>query len=131
MTTRPTTVFIDADDTLWFDEVHFTLARRAVLALLSPDRRDSAVTLMEEMVGRCAPGEAGFASMISSCVRQLDLEHAILTTIDNELATFMQHPVRVLASARSVLEALSRCVSLVLYTKGIRGEQERKLHSSG
>jgi putative hydrolase of the HAD superfamily len=133
-TTR--TLFIDADDTLWENNIYFDrtigefvakLAERAI-----PPARVHEVLWQTEQrnIKTTGYGSAAFCASLHEVARQLgaaDLEPWIA---DREHWIY-HHPVELMPGVAETLPALHAGNHLILLTKGRDDEQFGKLHRSG
>lgn len=136
---QPTTLLIDADDTLWENHSYFMrVFERWLEAMLARGHASSSVHEAfrieeEERTQRTGYGSRNFiASLIASIVR---LENAV----DDELARELEelgewiheHPIELKDGVRATLEDLGLRHRLLLVTKGHPLEQTRKIARSG
>lgn len=133
-------IALDADDTLWDNEVYYTRAKREFVRLLSPYYPDAAWIesrldeIEEDNVGIYGYGIKSFnLSMIQAAIeisageiRSGDLE-AILNLGREMLAL----TVRLFPHTKEMLEALSSLGDLMLLTKGDVFEQTLKIRRTG
>ena len=135
----PTTIGLDADDTLWQSEHFFKLTEARFVKLLSDyvEGTDLAARLLEaekrnlQLYGF---GTKGFIlSMIETAVEVTDGQApaSIIQDILKAGHEMLSHPIIPLPQVRETLEGLSANFRLVLITKGDLFDQERKLAQSG
>jgi putative hydrolase of the HAD superfamily len=132
-------VALDADDTLWHNEPHYTSAREQFCTLLSrystsgiPDERLYAVEMQN--LQHFGYGVKGFVlSMIETAIELTDgrLESADVRTIISWGRDMLSSPVTLLDGVDTAVETLARTFPLILVTKGDLLHQETKLARSG
>jgi putative hydrolase of the HAD superfamily len=130
---------MDADDTLWDNEIIYVRAKRQFVGLLGqridPREGEEHLSRVETAnVPRFGYGIRSFTlSMVQAAAELLEGDltsrhvNEILEIADSMLST----PVHLLPGARDVLEALASSHRLVLITKGDSFEQDRKIRHSG
>ena len=133
-------VFIDADDTLWENNVFFERAFDAFAAHLNHSRLSAAevrasLDEIEHVNNRIhGYGSANFARNLRQCFEQLsergtcraDIE--CIAAIEHDL---LHHPMELIEGVEDTLAYLSERHHLTLCTKGAAGEQRAKLERSG
>jgi putative hydrolase of the HAD superfamily len=132
-------VALDADDTLWHNEPHYTSAREQFCTLLSrytttgiPDEHLYAVEMRN--LQHFGYGVKGFVlSMIETAIELTDgrLESADVRTIIGWGRDMLGSPVTLLDGVDTAVETLARTFPLILVTKGDLLHQETKLARSG
>jgi len=123
-------VLFDADDTIWLDERYFHELRSSVLALFPASQR-AAVGERLDIEGRAAEaGEAGYAAAVRRCCARLSLGQNTRAAIDVLLAAFARHEIELLPESAITIARIAAASRAVLYTKGVRSEQLRKLELS-
>jgi putative hydrolase of the HAD superfamily len=135
----PTTIGIDADDTLWQSEHFFKLTEARFEKLLSDYAAgaDLAARLLEAEKRNLqfyGFGTKGFIlSMIETAVEVTNgqVPASIIQDILKAGHEMLGHPIIPLPQVRETLEGLSADFRLVLITKGDLFDQERKLAQSG
>lgn len=133
-------VFIDADDTLWENNVFFERAFDKFAAYLNHSAMDAmqvraALDEIEHVNNRIhGYGSANFARNLRQCFEQLS-ERATcaedlncIGEIEHEL---LNHPMELLEGVEETLAYLSERHHLTLCTKGAPAEQRAKLERSG
>lgn len=133
-------LIIDADDTLWENNVYFERAIEEFIDFLdhsSLSRADVRAVLNEIERANAKShgyGSAVFTRNLRDCYQRL----AQREIADDDLATVMRfgdrilsHPMELIDGVEQTLTALSARHSLVLFTKGNREEQQRKIDLSG
>lgn len=134
-----TTLFFDADDTLWRNERFFRLTKESFAALLAdyaePDHLEERLLAAEQRnLSRYGFGIKGFTlSMIETAIEvaDADLPPRIIKSILDEGREMLAHPVELLPGVAKTIDALSKTHRLVLVTKGDLFDQERKIAASG
>lgn len=119
-------ILIDGDDTLWYDHRYFRLLVRDLFEkarLVGLSRRE-AKACFEPAMTSCEPGETGFVRAVRAAALAMDV------SVEESIDRFLQHPTELLPGAAEFLRVRSRW-RRVLWTKGVRSEQERKLERSG
>jgi putative hydrolase of the HAD superfamily len=133
-------LLIDADDTLWENNIYFERAFEEFVALLGHSRLDAAgvravLDEIEVVNNRIyGYGSRNFARNLEQCfvllaereVRPEDLE--AIRLLGERL---LEHPMEIIEGVPETLEYLERRHELVLFTKGQPEEQRRKLERSG
>ena len=135
----PTTIGIDADDTLWQSEHFFKLTEARFVKLLSDyaEGADLAARLLEAEKRNLqfyGFGTKGFIlSMIETAVEVTNgqVPASIIQDILKAGHEMLGHPIIPLPQVGETLEGLSANFRLVLITKGDLFDQERKLAQSG
>lgn len=135
----PTTIGIDADDTLWQSEHFFKLTETQFIRLLTEyaEGADLAARLLEAEKRNLqfyGFGIKGFVlSIIETAIEVTNgqVPAAIIRQILDAGREMLSHPVLPLPQVRETLEELSKMFRLVLITKGDLFDQERKLAQSG
>ena len=125
-------IFIDADDTLWYDG-HYFRKLRGVLLRLTADMGISEATVLAELErtrSREASGEGGYASAIVRTAHQFGLSSDSMKQFEGAVLRFRHHPIELLSTARATIVKMS-AYSRMLLTKGNQEEQERKLGLAG
>ena len=134
------TLFIDADDTLWENNVYFERAIASFISYL--DHKIHTPAEVREHLNRCEHatiaargyGLVSFRRSLTDCYEQLT--EAPLTEEDRvRIASFADcidcHEIELLPKVAETLEDLSRRHRLILVTKGDLKEQTGKLERSG
>jgi putative hydrolase of the HAD superfamily len=133
-------LWIDADDTLWENNVFFERAFEEFACYLSHSRmtheqvRD-VLDSIEHVNNRIhGYGSANFARNLEQCFERLcereitPADRARIRRFGDELA---RHPIEIIDGVRETLECLSRRHYLVMFTKGNPAEQQDKIDRSG
>lgn len=134
------TLLIDADDTLWENNVYFERAIADFISFLN-HRERSPVEVREilndverECIVTHGYGLNSFAHALVKTFERLSLEPitpALHRTIHSFAHTIAEQPVQLLARVPETLEYLAGKHHLILVTKGDTKEQSRKIERSG
>jgi putative hydrolase of the HAD superfamily len=134
------TLLIDADDTLWENNVYFERAIARFISFLnhheySPEQvREILNEVERENIVTHGYGLHSFAHALVVTFERLSIEpitpelHARVQSIANTIA---DHPVEILPEVPATLEHLSRRHHLIMMTKGAIAEQSGKIERSG
>ncbi len=134
------TLLVDADDTLWDNNVFFEETIEKFLTLverLGYARRQIREVLNEterRNIVRHGYGTGSFRRSLAETYTQLAGANARRTAyarIERLVRTLERTPPRILDGVPETLEFLARRHRLILFTKGVRAEQERKVARSG
>ena len=134
------TLLIDADDTLWENNIYFERAISAFTTYLnhptlSPrEIRTTLNGIEHEHVLEHGYGLGSFTRSLKVCFERLSAtplaaEHH--TRIDGFVRSIAEHPIELLPGVAETLKELSTRHKLILMTKGNHGEQTNKLTRSG
>jgi putative hydrolase of the HAD superfamily len=134
------TLLIDADDTLWENNIYFERAIARFISFLN-HREFSAEQVREilndverENIVTHGYGLHSFAHALVATFERLSVEpvtpqlHAQIHSIAHTIA---DHPVEILPEVPATLEHLSRRHHLIMMTKGAIAEQSGKIERSG
>jgi putative hydrolase of the HAD superfamily len=133
-------LIIDADDTLWENNIYFELAFDQFVdflnhSALSPEEVRGVLDEIELVNSKIhGYGSANFARNMQECYHRLserDIQHTDLDTIMGFAERILHHPMELIAGVEETLEYLGKCHELTLFTKGHRDEQLLKLERSG
>jgi putative hydrolase of the HAD superfamily len=136
----PQTLLIDADDTLWENNIYFERAIANFISFLnhqeySPEQVREKLDAVEiESIQQHGYGLNGFANSLVQTFEQLSVEAitpALHETILGFAHAIAEQPIEILAGVPETLEYLSRRHRLILVTKGAFSEQAGKLERSG
>ena len=136
-----TTLLIDADDTLWENNVYFEHVREQFLHWMA-DRGFSVIEVQEnfvriehENIQKNGYGGENFIASLKDTFLFLQPAGTAnedgLHQIDAMAETVRQHPIQLLEGVRGSLELLSQRHQTILFTKGSPAEQNRKIEASG
>ena len=139
-TSQPQTLLIDADDTLWENNIYFERAIAAFISFLnhheySPEQvRDVLNDVERENILTHGYGLHSFAHALVATFERLSLE-PITTELHNRIHGFAhaiaEHPVEILPGVPETLDYLSARHHVMLMTKGDITEQAGKIERSG
>jgi len=136
-----TSLLIDADDTLWENNIYFEQVREQFLQWMEQlgfhsGEVQSAFTEIEH--GNIQKNGYGGENFIASLKDTYFFfepgisAHAYgLRQIDAMAETVRRHPIQLLEGVRSSLELLNQRHQTILFTKGSPAEQKRKIEASG
>jgi len=137
---RRQTLIVDADDTLWENNVYFEQAVEAFLDFLdhSTLSRAEVRAVLDEIelanLGHHGYGSAAFARNLGQCYQRLAERHVA----EEDLATVMAFGERILRQEIEVIDGVEPTLAylaprheLVLFTKGHPEEQQLKVDRSG
>jgi putative hydrolase of the HAD superfamily len=143
--TRPqskpgTTLFLDADDTLWENSIYFETAIASFISCL--DHQTHTPAQVREHLDSCelrtiaahGYGQSSFRRSLLRCFEELStapLDHAKQQRIASFAEAILHHPIDLLPAVQSTLTELATRYDLFLVTKGNDAEQNDKLNRSG
>ena len=134
------TLLIDADDTLWENNVYFERAIGRFISFLdhreySPEQVRLVLNDVErDSILKHGYGLHSFAHSLVETFEKLSVEpvtpelHERIRSFANQIA---EHPVELIAGVPETLDYLSRRHHLILMTKGNPAEQSSKVERSG
>jgi putative hydrolase of the HAD superfamily len=136
----PQTLLIDADDTLWENNIYFERAIAGFISYL--DHHQHASAEVRQVLNRCEHatiaahgyGMASFERSMVDCFTELsgappsDEQRLRIANFANSIA---DHAIELLSGVAETLPALAQRHRLILVTKGNAREQQRKLDRSG
>jgi putative hydrolase of the HAD superfamily len=134
------TLLIDADDTLWENNVYFERAIANFISFLnhheySPEEvREVLNDVERECIVTHGYGLHSFAHALVQTFERLAVEPitaAVHETIHGFAHTIAEHPVEILADVPQTLRYLAPRHHLILVTKGAVAEQSGKIERSG
>ncbi|MGD0446716.1 MAG: HAD family hydrolase [Edaphobacter sp.] len=134
------TLLIDADDTLWENNIYFERAIAAFTSYLdhqthTPEQVRAILNACEhETIAANGYGLTSFRQSLVNCYRRLAVhpvtdEH--VTSIHGFAGIIHEHPIELLPGVAETLASLSTHHRLILMTKGDTVEQTGKLERSG
>ena len=134
------TLIIDADDTLWENNIHFEEATERFLDLAESHAgsRENARELLESHERRNIPGHGygtrGFTRSMMDALEEITKKPT--SASDRERILALGHrvrnmPIQYLPGVRETLPLLKRHYRLILFTKGDHQEQNDKVQRSG
>ncbi len=133
-------LLIDADDTLWENNIYFERAFEEFVAFLghsslSPAQVRDVLDEIEEANSRIhGYGSLNFGRNLSQCYQHLaetDVAPEDLATVMGFAERILEHPMEVIEGVAETLEYLSLRHDLTLFTKGNPEEQKLKVERSG
>jgi len=134
------TLLIDADDTLWENNIYFERAIANFISFLnhheysSQQVREVLNEVERECIVKHGYGLHSFAHALVDTFERLAVEPltpALHETIHGFAHTIAGHPVETLPGVAATLDYLSRRHHLILMTKGAIAEQSGKIERSG
>jgi len=134
------TLLIDADDTLWENNIYFERAIANFISFLnhhefSPEQvREVLNDVERQCIVSHGYGLHSFAHALVQTFARLAVEPltpALHETISGFAHTIAEHPVEILAGVPETLEYLGERHHLILLTKGAMAEQSGKVERSG
>jgi putative hydrolase of the HAD superfamily len=129
-------LLIDADDTLWENNIYFEQAIEAFITFLNhsqltPEEVRAVLDEVERLMGY---GSANFTRSLVETYRRLsekDLQDEDIRQIRQFGEQILSHPLQLLDGVKETLNYLSPRHDLVLLTKGDLEEQKLKVERSG
>src|ERR1700751_5154494 len=136
----PQTLLIDADDTLWENNIYFERALANFISFLNHQEfttdqvREVLNDVERDCIRRLGYGLHSFAHALVQTFEQLAIEPltpALHETIHGFAHTIAEHPCEILPGVTETLQYLSQRHHLLLVTKGALAEQTGKIERSG
>jgi putative hydrolase of the HAD superfamily len=133
-------LLIDADDTLWENNIYFERAIASFISFLNhheytPDQvREVLYDVERENIRQHGYGMHSFALSLVRCFENLSVEPltpALHDTIKGFAYAIAEHPMEILPEVAETLADLAKRHRLFLVTKGNIGEQTGKFERSG
>jgi putative hydrolase of the HAD superfamily len=133
-------LLIDADDTLWENNIYFERAIASFISFLNhheytPDQvREVLYEVERENIRQHGYGMHSFALSLVRCFENLSVEPltpALHDTIKGFAYAIAEHPMEILPEVAETLADLAKRHRLFLVTKGNIGEQTGKFERSG
>src|ERR1700757_3758102 len=133
-------LLIDADDTLWENNIYFERAIANFISFLNhreytPDQvREVLYDVERENIRQHGYGMQSFALALARCFEQLSIEPltpALRETIHGFAYAIAEHPMEILPEVPETLAELAQRHRLLLLTKGNIIEQSGKVERSG
>jgi putative hydrolase of the HAD superfamily len=129
-------LLIDADDTLWENNIYFERAIHTFITFLNHSRLTPAevravLDSVERLMGY---GSANFTKSLVETYRRLaekDLHDADLQQVRQFGDAIRAHPLQLIDGVRATLEYLAPRHDLIMLTKGDAEEQQLKVERSG
>jgi putative hydrolase of the HAD superfamily len=134
------TLLVDADDTLWENNIYFERAIARFISFLnhheySPEQvREILNDVERENIVKHGYGLHSFAHALVTCFERLSADPVtpeLHATIHSFAHTVADHPVEILPEVPATLEHLAGRHHLILMTKGAFAEQSGKVERSG
>jgi putative hydrolase of the HAD superfamily len=134
------TLLIDADDTLWENNVYFERAIADFISFLNHHEytphevREVLNGVERESIAKHGYGLGSFSRSLVETFERLAVEPltpALHETIHGFARAIAEQPVEVLSGVRETLDYLAGRHHLILMTKGVAAEQSRKVEQSG
>jgi len=136
-----TALLIDADDTLWENNIYFEQVRKQFLQWMGElgfralDVQETFAKIEHENIQKNGYGGENFTASLQDTYLFFQPEVAArphgLQQIDAMAETVRRHPIQLLEGVRGSLELLSQRHQTILFTKGSPAEQNRKIEVSG
>jgi len=129
-------LFIDADDTLWENNIYFEQAIHSFITFLdhSQRTREEVRAVLDEVERLMGYGVANFTSSLVETYRRLtekELREEDVQQVRQFGESIRTHPMQFLDGVKDTLDYLSARHDLVLLTKGDLEEQKLKVERSG
>ena len=134
------TLLLDADDTLWENNIYFERAIAAFISFLDHKRhspaevRQSLNQAEHESIAAMGYGLASFTHSLITCFRRLS-EREVSTADEEKICSFARsiadQSIELMPGVSDLLPQLAARHRLILMTKGARDEQADKLERSG
>jgi putative hydrolase of the HAD superfamily len=129
-------LFIDADDTLWENNIYFEQAIHSFITFLDHSQltREEVRAVLDEVEHLMGYGVANFTSSLVETYRRLteqELREEDVQQVRQFGESIRTHPMQFLDGVKDTLDYLSARHDLVLLTKGDLEEQKLKVERSG
>ena len=129
-------LFIDADDTLWENNIYFEQAIHGFITFLDHSRltREEVRAVLDEVERLMGYGVTNFTSSLVETYRRLteqELREEDVQQVRQFGESIRTHPMLFLDGVKETLDYLSARHDLVLLTKGDLEEQKLKVERSG
>src|ERR1700730_4087950 len=129
-------LLIDADDTLWENNIYFEQAIHAFIMFLNHSRlsREEVRAVLDDIERLMGYGSANFTRSLVETYRRLaekDIQDEDIQQIRQFGEQIRSHPLQLLDGVEETLNYLSPRHDLVLLTKGDLEEQKLKVERSG
>jgi putative hydrolase of the HAD superfamily len=134
------TLLVDADDTLWENNIYFETVTERYFSLMedlgfsSETVRISLNEVERKNIRAHGYGTANFVNALKETLSRLagpSIADNYLRWIDDAATIILDHPVELISGVAECLEILSQRHRTILFTKGNVREQERKIEASG
>jgi putative hydrolase of the HAD superfamily len=129
-------LLIDADDTLWENNIYFEQAIHAFITFLNHSRltHEEVRAVLDDVERLMGYGSANFTRSLVETYRRLaekDLQEEDILQVRQFGEQILSHPLQLLDGVKETLDYLSPRHDLVLFTKGDAEEQKLKVERSG
>ncbi len=129
-------LLIDADDTLWENNIYFEQAIHEFITFLNHSSlsHEEVRAVIDEIEHIMGYGSANFTRSLVEAYRRLaekDVRDEDLQQVRQFGEQLLQHPLQLLAGVKETLDYLSPRHELILLTKGEFEEQKLKVERSG
>ena len=129
-------LLIDADDTLWENNIYFEQAIHAFIMFLNHSRlsREEVRAVLDDMERLMGYGSANFTRSLVETYRRLaekDIQDEDVQLVRQFGEQIRTHPLQLLEGVKETLDYLSPRHDLLLLTKGDLEEQKLKVERSG
>ena len=129
-------LLIDADDTLWENNIYFEQAIHAFITFLDHSQltREEVRAVLDDMERLMGYGSANFTRSLVETYRRLaerDLRDEDVQQVREFGEQIRTHPLQLLDGVKEMLDYLSPRHDLILLTKGDLEEQKLKVEQSG
>jgi len=129
-------LLIDADDTLWENNIYFEQAIHAFIALLDHSRLSpqEVRAVLDEVERTMGYGSVNFTRSLLETYKRLaekDLHEDDIEQVRRVGGTIRTYPLQLLTGVKETLDYLAPRHDLVLLTKGDHEEQKLKVEQSG
>ena len=142
MNCQPSTaLLIDADDTLWENNIYFEQVREQFLGWMenlgfeTPQVQERFTRIEHDNILKNGYGGENFIASLKDTYLVFQTDAASradgLERIDLMVEMVRCHPVQLLEGVRGSLELLCQRHQTILFTKGSPAEQKRKIEASG
>jgi putative hydrolase of the HAD superfamily len=136
----PKTLLIDADDTLWENNIYFEQVAERYFSFVQDlgfemdNVRNTLQAVERKWIQMHGYGAANFVNALKETLLSLvgpPVATEYFPQIDQLAALLLDHPVALLTGVAESLEILSQRHCTILFTKGDPQEQRRKIDASG
>lgn len=126
-----TTIFIDADDTLWLDNKYFEKLRFELMRICcSTGKNEKKVAqIFKDMLMQHGLGEKEYANAIKKTAKYIEINSENMKSLNFAINNFLCHDIEILPGVEDALALMSK-YNRVLLTKGCEREQKEKLSRS-
>lgn len=126
-----TSIFVDADDTLWHDNKYFRTLKFELMRVcsLTGENEEKIIQIFNENLKGCGLGEKEFAKAIKMTALCIKISIENMEILENAIERFLCHDIEVLDYAEDALARMWK-YRLFLLTKGCVREQNEKLRRS-